>query len=273
MKSHSVFFVSDRTGKTAESIGFSLLSQFGKARFKYKTYSFVTNQDDAKQIVEDIARITEQSGVAPIVISTIVDAAVEEIIANTDACLISLFNEFIEPLEKHLKITSSHSSGLPHEEFDNRQYKKHIEAIEFTMRNDDGKLTTQFQEADIILIGVSRCAKTPTCLYLAMNYSIKAANYPLTDDDLTQACLPDSLLGYQDKIVGLTIRADKLSTIRQQRRPNSCYASLEQCKKEINQSEKIMAQSSLTIFDSTSISVEEIAVKIAKEKNLLKRID
>ncbi len=268
---NSVFFVSDRTGKTAESIGLSLLSQFGSVDFEHKTYSFVTNQADAEQIVNDIQSITTRNGTAPIVISTIVDESVEKIIANTDACLVSLFNEFIDPLEKHLNIESSHSTGQPHEEFDDREYSEHIDAIDFTLRNDDGMLTTQFEEADIILVGVSRCAKTPTCLYLAMNFSIKAANYPLTDDDLHHTELPDFLQKHLDKTVGLTIRADQLSAIRQQRRPNSPYASLDQCKKELKQADKMMARSGLTVFDSTSISIEEIAVKIAKEKNLLKR--
>lgn len=267
----SVFFVSDRTGKTAESIGLSLLSQFGSVEFDYKTYSFVTTLEDAEQVVTDIQKITQYAGLPPIVISTIVDEVVEASIAKTDACLISLFNAFIDPLEQHLGIESSHSAGQPHEEFDDTEYSEHIDAIEFTLRNDDGMLTTQFEEADVILVGVSRCAKTPTCLYLAMNFSIKAANYPLTDDDLDKTNLPDFIQKHIDKTVGLTIRPDQLSAIRQQRRPNSPYASLDKCKKEVKLAEKMMQRAGLTVFDSTSISIEEIAVKIAKEKKLLKR--
>ena len=270
VKKRSIFYVSDRTGKTAESIGESLLSQFDGIEFEHKTYSFVNSEADAQLVASEIQQNAIRTGMEPLVFSTLVNNEIQQFISSTDACVISLFNAFIEPLEKSLQIESSHTIGKPHETYGDADYKKHMAAIDFTLKNDDGIRTNLFDKADVILLGVSRSAKTPTCLYLAMNFSIKAANYPLTDDDLENDTLPDFILPYIDKIVGLTIRPDQLSAIRQQRRPKTAYASLEKCKNEIKHAGIIMNNHDIFILDSTAMSIEEIAVMIVKEKELLK---
>ncbi len=266
----SVFFVSDRTGKTAESIGESLLSQFDSIDFQDKTFAFITNTEKAQLVAGAIQQEKIRTGKEPLVFSTLVSSELQKIIAQTDACVISLFNAFIEPLEESLGIESSHTMGRPHEEYDDRDYKNKIDAIDFTMKNDDGIATNHYDKADVILLGVSRTAKTPTCLYLALNFSIKAANYPLTDDDLDSNEMPKFLMPHIDKIIGLTIKADQLSKIRQQRRPRTEYASLTKCREEIRQAEKIMRKMQIGLLDSTAISIEEIAVNIIKEKQLLR---
>jgi regulator of PEP synthase PpsR (kinase-PPPase family) len=267
----SVFFVSDRTGKTAQSIGMSLLTQFNTVEFIHKNFSFITSVEDAMAIAKQIEHCHRLEGKPPIVISTIVDKEVEDKIAQTGACLISLFNVFIDPLEKVLGVDSSHSAGMPHEGFDDQEYLSRIDAIDYTLRADDGMMVHQLDEADIILVGVSRSAKTPTCLYLAMNFSLKAANYPLTEDDLDKPELPAFLEPYLHKTVGLTINAERLSAIRQQRRPDSTYASIANCQNQVLKARKIMERANISMFDSTSISIEEIAVRITKEKHLLQR--
>lgn len=269
IKKRTVFFVSDRTGKTAESIAQSLLSQFEGFEYEHKFFSFVNTLTKAKFVADCIKlnkNINEQE---PLVFSTLVNEGSQKLIAETGVCVISLFDTFIKPLEETLKVNSSHSMGKPHEEYGNDDYKKHIDAIEFTIKNDDGINTKHFSEADVILVGVSRCAKTPTCLFLAMNFSIKAANYPLTPDELGADQLPASLLPHTDKIVGLTIKPDQLSAIREQRRPKSDYASLKTCKDEVKRAENIMHNSDLFMLDSTATSIEEIAINIIKEKKLL----
>lgn len=266
----SVFYVSDRTGKTAESLGQSLLSQFDGIEFTDKTYAFVSTEIEAHFVASEINRNAETTGQQPIVFSTLVNDEIQAFISATDACVISLFNAFIEPLEKSLQVKSSHTIGKAHKEFGNEDYKNQMDAIDFTLKNDDGIRTNLFSKADIILLGVSRSAKTPTCLYLAMNFSIKAANYPLTDDDLETDELPHFLLPYVDKVVGLTIRADQLSAIRQQRRPNTIYATLKKCQYEVKRAETMMEKAGIFILDSTAMSIEELAVNIVKEKELLK---
>ena len=270
VKKRSVFYVSDRTGKTAESIGESLLSQFDDIEFEHKTYSFVNSKADAQRIANVIQQNAITTGMEPLVFSTMVNEKLQRYISSTDACVISLFNAFIEPLEKSLQTESSHTIGKPHEEYGDKQYNKHIDAIDFALKNDDGKRTNHYDIADIILVGISRCAKTPTCLYLAMNFSIKAANYPLTDDDLNSEELPGFLLPYLDKIEGLTIRPNQLSAIRQQRRPKSDYSSLRKCQEEVRCAENMMNHHNIYMLDSTAMSIEEIAVNIVKEKELLK---
>lgn len=271
-KTRSVFYVSDRTGKTAESIGESLLSQFDSIEFNDKTFAFITNEKKAEWAAECIEDEEKRTGKPPLVFSTLVNSELEAIIGQTNACVISLFNAFIGPLEASLGVESSHTMGKPHEEYSDKDYKKRIDAIDFTIQNDDGIATTKYGKADVILLGVSRTAKTPTCLYLALNFSLKAANYPLTDDDLGKDELPDFLMPHKDKIIGLTIRADQLSKIREQRRPKSEYASLKKCQQEIKRAEEIMANSELCVIDSSAMSIEEIAVNVMKEKRLLRKI-
>ena len=266
----TVFFVSDRTGKTAEYIGESLLSQFDGIRFEQQSFSFVNSSAEAGRIARQIRQNAAATGRQPLVFSTLVDEALQELIASTGACVISLFNAFIDPLEKSLGVKSSHTIGRPHEEYSDKAYKKHIDAIEFALKHDDGRQTRHYDQADVILIGVSRSAKTPTCLYLAMNFFIKAANYPLTDDELKQQALPDFLLPYRARLVGLTIRPDQLSIIREQRRPGSPYADLQTCRAEVRRAERMMQEHNLYVLDSSSISIEELAVGIVKEKGLLK---
>ena len=270
LKKRAVFYVSDRTGKTAESIAQSLLSQFEGVEYENKFFSFVNTLSKAKFVADCIQLNKDIHGVEPLVFSTLVNDNFQKLIAETDACVISLFDTFIKPLENSLKVNSSHSMGKPHEEYGNDDYKKHIDAIEFTIKNDDGIKTNQFGDADVILVGVSRCAKTPTCLFLAMNFSIKAANYPLTSDDLWVDELPACLVSHTDKIIGLTIKPDQLSAIREQRRPKSDYASLKTCKEEVKRAENIMRNSDIFMLDSTAMSIEEIAVNIVRERNLLK---
>ena len=270
LNKRSVFFVSDRTGKTAESLGQSLLSQFDGIEFECRTYAFISTEIEAHFVASEIKKDSIATGQQPIVFSTLVNDEVQQFISSTDACVISLFNAFIEPLEKSLQIKSSHTIGKPHETYGDADYKKHMDAIDFTLKNDDGIKTDLFSKADVILLGVSRSAKTPTCLYLAMNFSIKAANYPLTDDDLKNDELPHFLLPYVDKIVGLTIRPAQLNAIREQRRPNTAYASLKKCKEEIKHARIIMNNHNIFTIDSTVMSIEEIAVNVVKEKKLLK---
>ncbi len=266
----SVYYVSDRTGKTAEYLGHSLLSQFDGIEFAHKTFAFVGTEIEAHFVASEIQKDMVDSGMQPIVFSTLVNNEIHQFISSTDACVISLFNSFIGPLEKSLHIESSHTIGKPQKEYGNEGYKKHMDAIDFTLKNDDGIRTNQFEEADVVLIGVSRSAKTPTCLYLAMNFSIKAANYPLIDDDLMHDYLPKFLMPYIDKIVGLTIQPDQLSAIREQRRPETDYASLKKCQEEIKQAGIIMRNHKVYMLDSTAMSIEEIAVNLVKEKELLK---
>ncbi|MGB5337761.1 MAG: kinase/pyrophosphorylase, partial [Gammaproteobacteria bacterium] len=230
---------------------------------------FVDNITKAHTVAAHILHQSRQSVANTIVFSTLVEPELQDIVAATGACVIDLFSAFIEPLEVALAMPSAHTQGLSHSEFGKQSYQDRLNAIEYTLSHDDGVRPDQYPDADIILVGISRCGKTPTSLYLAMNFFLKAANYPLTDHELEQDTLPPVLQTEADKLVALSIDARTLCTIRQQRRPGSDYASLEVCQREVRSAGLIFRNAGLPLFDTTATSIEEIAGWIVKEKGLL----
>jgi regulator of PEP synthase PpsR (kinase-PPPase family) len=265
----AVFFVSDRTGLTAETYGRSLLSQFPGAQFDSRRFPFVDSVAKAHAVAAQIARLSRQGVANSIVFSTLVEAELQGIIAATGACVIDLFSTFIEPLEAALGVPSAHTQGLSRSEFGRQSYQDRLNAIEYTLNHDDGVRPDQYPHADVILVGVSRCGKTPTSLYLAMNFFLNAANYPLTGHELEQDALPPVLQAVKGKLVALTIDARTLSNIRQQRRPGSDYASFEVCQREVRSASIIFRNAGLPVVDTSATSIEEIAGWIVKEKGLL----
>ena len=267
--SRTVCFVSDRTGLTAETYGRSLLSQFPGVQFDSQRFSFVDSEAKAHGVAERIRDLARKDANQTIVFSTLVEPRLQTIIAASSACVIDLFSTFIEPLEAGLGMPSAHTQGLSHSEFGKQSYQDRLNAIDYALNHDDGVRPDQYAGADIILVGVSRCGKTPTSLYLAMNFFLKAANYPLTGRELDRETLPPALQAVRDKLVALTIDPRVLSNIRQQRRPDSAYASVEVCQREVRSADLIFRQAGLPVFETTATSIEEIAGWIVREKGLL----
>jgi regulator of PEP synthase PpsR (kinase-PPPase family) len=258
----TVFFVSDRTGITAETLGESLLTQFSSSEFERVHIPFVTSQDKARTAVSRIRAAETADGAEPLVFSTLTDPSVQAIISSGSKYVFDLFGTFIEPLEAALGSESSHTAGKMHGIGDVNVYQKRVDALNFALDHDDGLRPKDFDKADVILIGVSRSGKTPTSLYLAMHFHLKAANYPLNDDDLELSGLPDRLRRVRGKIYGLSIKPEHLSKIRHGRRPNSTYASLEQCRSEVARAERLFREEDIPHIDTTSVSIEEIATTI-----------
>lgn len=271
VKRRTVAFVSDRTGLTAETFGRSLLSQFPRAQLERKTFSFVENVDRAREVAETIEQIYQDSGMQPVVFCTLVDDESQDIIKSSSACVIDLFNTFIGPLEATLGVESEHTLGLSQEAYGKKSYHRRLDAIDFSLAHDDGVRPDQLDEADLILVGVSRSGKTPTSLYMAMNFSLKVANYPLTDHELKSDRLPEVLEPWRSKLAALTINARSLSSIRQQRRPGSPYASMSVCQQELKAALTIFKNAHLPVFDTTDISIEEIAGSIVRKLGLLSK--
>jgi len=263
--SRTVFFVSDSTGITAETLGHSLLAQFPDIRFQQVRVPFVDDISKARDCARQIQKIAYDTGQRPIVFSSLVDpksvAALRE--AHGYALFLDLFDRFVGPLEGELGQRSTHTIGRFHGVAESRDYKKRIEAINFAMTHDDGVSNAiDLLEADVILVGVSRSGKTPTSLYLAMQFGVKSANYPLIPEDFERNKLPGELHEFREKLFGLTISPDRLSLIRQERRPNSHYASLENCRYEIDAAQKLMRRENIRWLDSTIKSIEEISATI-----------
>ncbi len=261
-----VFFVSDRTGITVETLGQSLLTQFPETDFVSRTLPFLTNQLAAQSAADIIRLAREEDGIPPLVFSTLTDPVTQHIIAESNEHVFDLFGTFIEPLEEALGQESSHTAGRMHGIGDAMAYEKRLSALNFSLNHDDGLSTRTLHDADVVLIGVSRCGKTPTCLYLAMHYSLKAGNYPLTDDDFGQNRLPDVLKGSRHKLYGLTIVPEQLSRIRHERRPQGNYSTIAQCRSEIAKAEAMFRTENIEYLDTTTVSIEEIAATIVRDK-------
>lgn len=271
----TVFFISDRTGLTAEMLGHSLMAQFEEHfEFTYHTIPFVDDTEKAEAAVTRINQAALRDGEdrKPIVFETIVTPEIREIIMKSDAILHDFFHTFIDPLEEELGVHSSFRVGKSHSTDDLQAYDTRMSAINFALNNDDGATTKQYDKADIILVGASRCGKTPTSLYMAMQFGIFSANYPFTDDDLPNIQLNQGLANNKDKIYGLTIDPMRLHEIRNERRPNSKYASMQQCMLEVREVEALYRRENIPFINTTSRSVEELAVKIMNKTGIERRI-
>ena len=268
----TVYFVSDRTGITVELLGKTLLTQFPNVEFRKRTLPFVDTVDKAQAVLAEINDAARQDGQRPIVFSTLINEDVRATVAAADVLFLDLFADFINRLEGELGLVSSHTLGLSHGMGDELVYQKRMDAVNYTLLHDDGLHTTNYDRAEVILVGVSRTGKTPTCLYLAMQHGIYAANYPLTPDDFSANSLPKPLLSQRAKLYGLTISPERLTRIRNERKPESRYASLENCQKEIRAAESLLRQANVPVLDTTTMSVEEIATSILYGTGLIKRL-
>lgn len=266
-----VFFISDRTGITAETLGHTLLTQFGSIEFEHHTYPFITSVDSARQAVEQINQVAHATNQTPLVFSTLIDDECKDELAKSRGYIIDFFAAFIQPLEKELGTESSHTTGLSHGMGDDSRYMNRIEALNFTLANDDGASTRHYPSSDILIVGASRSGKTPTCLNLALHYGIRAANYPLTTEDILNGSLPKHLAPYKSKIFGLTISAERLHRIREKRRPGSTYASLKRCKEEVRTIEALFHHEDIPYIDTSHVSIEEICTTIMEKMALERR--
>ena len=265
MTIRTVFFISDGTGITAETFGNAILAQFSMEP-RHVRLPFIDTVDKAHQVVRQINHTAEIEGKRPIVFTTLVNMEVLKVI--TDHCqgmLLDMFGTFVNPLEAELGIKSNHRIGRFSDVSKSKAYDARIDAINFSLEHDDGQTHRDLSQADVILIGVSRSGKTPTALYLAMQYGLKAANYPLIPEDFERRQLPPALVEYRKKIFGLTIQPERLSEIRNERRPGSRYASLQNCRMEVSEAEAMMRRSGIRWLSSTTKSIEEIATTILQE--------
>ncbi|MDB5810381.1 MAG: phosphoenolpyruvate synthase regulatory protein [Betaproteobacteria bacterium] len=268
----SAFFISDRTGITAEMLGHSLLTQFEMVSFNEVTLPFVDSVEKAEAAVRQMNAQGEKDGTRPLIFSTLVNQDISAVVAKANALFLDCFDIFILPMEKELGVLASHAVGRSHSANDFANYHHRIEAVNYSLSHDDGVSTRDLAEADVILVGVSRCGKTPTCLYLAMQFGIRAANYPLVPEDFTTMQLPGQVKNLRKRLFGLTIKPDRLEKIRNERRPGSTYATRANCEFEIREAEALMRQEGIPYLDVTSKSVEELATTILQQANLVRRV-
>ena len=271
-KHRSAFFVSDRTAITAEMLGHSLLTQFDDLSLHETTLPFIDSLDKAQGAVQKINAAAITDGLRPIIISTLANTEIAAVVGKANALFLDCFQIFIAPLENELGASASHAIGRTHNVNDIVNYYKRMESVNYTLSHDDGVSTRDLAEADVILVGVSRCGKTPTCLYLSMQFGVRAANYPLIPEDFGSRQLPATLRPLRDKLFGLTITPTRLQRIRSERRPNSSYSALQNCEQEVREAESLMRRENIPFLDATSKSVEELATTIMQQAKLERRI-
>ena len=268
----SVFFISDGTAITSETLGRSILSQFPSVPFETRVIPYVDTLDRADEAVNQINLAHQRDGVKPLVFDTIVDPVIRERINGADAFNLDIYEGLISKIADEIKVPPAPHTGHAHGDVDSENYKSRIDAVHFALDNDDGARTTHYDAADIILVGVSRSGKTPTSLYLALQFGIRAANYPLTEDDLYENSLPKALKPYRDKLFGLVIDTDRLVKIRNERRAGSRYASYQQCQQELRAIQGIYISQGIPNIDVSTMSIEEIATRILQMTGLKRRI-
>jgi [pyruvate, water dikinase]-phosphate phosphotransferase / [pyruvate, water dikinase] kinase len=265
MTDRTVFFISDGTGITAETFGNAILAQF-EIKPRHVRLPFIDSVDKAHSAIRQINHSAEVEGKRPIVFTTLVNMEILGVIkTHCNGMLLDMFGMFVAPLESELGIKSNHRVGRFSDASQSKEYNDRIEAINFSLAHDDGQSHRDLEGSDVILVGVSRSGKTPTSLYLAMQYGLKASNYPLIPEDFDRRQLPPALKPHRHKIFGLTIAPERLAQIRNERRPDSNYANLVNCRNEVHEAEAMMRREGIRWLSTTTKSIEEIATTILQE--------
>jgi hypothetical protein len=255
MKKRIAYCVSDHTGVTVEAVTKSVLSQFPAFEFSLIALPFV---DSAEKAQAAVARIAATPGA--LVFSTLTDPTLRGVLRESGAPLFDIFDLIAPTLETALGQAATPGSGRIHSMANN--YESRMDAVNFSLALDDGLQPQRLDQADLILVGVSRVGKTPTALYLALQFGLRVANYPLTPDDLAHRSLPEVLLAHLPRLRALTLSPERLAAIRQVRYPDSRYASLAQCREELTAAEALFRRHALPVLDTTRMSVEEIAARL-----------
>lgn len=267
----TVFYISDGTAITSETLGRSMLTRFPNVPFQVHVIPYVDSIEKADKAVQQINFAYQRDGKKPLVFDTIVDDKIREHINQATAFNLDIYEGLISKLSEELEVMPAPHTVNAHGDVDSEIYKDRIDAVHFALDNDDGARTHYYNSADIILIGVSRSGKTPTSLYLALQFGIRAANYPLTEDDLYENTLPKALQPYKDKLFGLVIDTDRLVKIRNERRAGSRYASYQQCQQELRAIQGIYISQGIPNIDVSTMSIEEIATRILQMTGLKRR--
>ena len=261
-----VFFLSDSTGISAETMGNALLIQFPDTLFERTLFPFITTVEEAQRVVAILDEAMD-GPVTPLVFTTAAVDTVRSELAKTRAPVIDFFDIHMSRVEEILGLRGLHEAARLHGVGDIKRYNSRMQAIEYTIEHDDGQSVRGLEKADVILIAPSRCGKTPTSMYLALQHGLFVANYPLVDEDLDRTDLPALLSDHLPQCVGLTTTVERLSRVRNERRPGSRYASAEQCRWELRRASELYAANRIPVIDSSSRSVEEMATLIVQTRN------
>jgi regulator of PEP synthase PpsR (kinase-PPPase family) len=256
-----VYFVAESTGISAEAMGNALLVQFPGVRFERHRIPFITSIGDARKAVATLDAAMAGPRI-PIVFATIADDTIRGVLATSRAPIIDFVDSHLGQLEDLLGMPGQHLAIRVHGVGDQQRYERRMQAVDYAIKHDDGEDIRDYSDADVILLAPSRCGKTPTTMYLALQHSLFVANYPLVPEDLESAELPGPVRHLRDRCFGIVTTPARLSQVRNERRPNSTYASLEQCQWELRRAELLFRANRIPTVNSSAKSVEEMSVVI-----------
>ena len=259
-----VFFLSDSTGISAETMGNALLIQFPDLHFERRLIPFISSVEEAQKVVE-ILDAAAAGPVTPLAFSTTALTEIRTELHKSVCPLIDFFDLHMSRVEAILGVPGMRVAARLHGMGDVQRYNQRMQAVEYAIEHDDGQSMRALDKADVILLGPSRCGKTPTTMYLALQHGVFVANYPLVEEDFDSSGLPRPVAGLRDRLFGLTTTPSRLSEVRQQRRPNSRYASPEQCSFELREAEALYRAHRIPVVNSAARSVEEMSTVILQQ--------
>lgn len=261
-KSKDVYFVSGNTGILAKDMGKALLCQFPEVSFNEELIPFIRTESQARKALE---RILQQSaGRYPIIFSTLFSKSLNNIFDTPEVEFLNICDHFLERLEEILEVKPIREAGTARALDDNAMTRR-VNAIHYSIAHDDGTATKDYDEADLIIVGVSRSGKTPVSVYLATQMGLKTANFPLVDDNLGTCRLPPEIIRNKNRVVGLSTTPDMLHSFREKRYQGSTYAKIATCATELKQSDQIFLKYQIPVVFSDGRSIEETATQVAQE--------
>jgi regulator of PEP synthase PpsR (kinase-PPPase family) len=270
--SRTLFILSDHTGITLEHLVKTLMSQFDDDCCERMVLPFLNSTAKIDAALREIEAAVREDEAPPVVFSSIVDETLRARLRGANVAMFDIFDTFLPGLSQAIGIETHAHVGRSHGMGDQGHYDRRVDAVNFALNFDDGSRLRGLEKADLILVGVSRCGKTPTCLYLAMQYAVRAANFPLTEDDFLLGRLPDAMGQHRERLFGLTISPERLSRIREERRPGSEYASLSKCREEVSAAEDLFRSNAIPFLDSTSVSIEELSIEIMQRVGVYRAV-
>lgn len=259
--SKDVYYVSGSTALLAEDVGKALLCQFQEISFNEEKIPFIKTRAAAEKAMKHI--LEQSGGVRPLVFCTIMDAGIKKILDSPEVEFFDVFGNVLDRLENCLETKALRVPGYSRN-IDDITLAKRVEAIHFSIEHDDGTRSREYDEAEVILLGVSRSGKTPVSVYLATHMGIKSANFPLTSEHLDSYELPPEIVRNRKKVVGLMTSPGLLHKIREQRYSGSTYAKLSTCATELNQAKEIYLRYGIQSLETDGKSIEETSVQVTQ---------
>jgi len=266
--SKDVYYISDSTGILVTNLGQALICQFPEVNFSEEKFPFIRTVAEAKKTMKHI--MERSGGRRPIIFSTILDPEIRVVFDIPEVEYFEAYGQFLERLESCLETSAVREPGFARNPSDVTMSKR-VEAIHFCLAHDDGTKVSEYDEADIILLGVSRAGKTPVAVYLATQVGLKSANFPLTAEYLNSYRVPEMIRQNLNRVVALTTSPEQLRSAREKRYPGSRYARLSTCKEELKLAEQIYLKSHIPIVSSAGKSIEETATQVMQVMGISKK--